>query len=62
MRSPEKCGYSVGKLCPTAKLWISAVFGPKSLYLRVSDQEFTFLTIERGKHHPRHEDDVSGYE
>src|SRR5215831_4818877 len=32
MRSPEKCGYSVGKLCPTAKLCISAVFGPKSLY------------------------------
>src|ERR1041385_7473490 len=32
MRSPEKCGYSVGKLCPTAKLWINAVFGPKSLY------------------------------
>src|SRR5215831_13241388 len=32
MRSPEKWGYSVGKLCPTAKLCISAVFGPKSLY------------------------------
>src|SRR5438552_6882452 len=32
MRSPEKCGYSVGKLCPTAKLCIIAVFGPKSLY------------------------------
>src|SRR5215831_16279362 len=32
MRSPEKCGYSVGKLCPTAKLCINAVFGPKSLY------------------------------
>src|SRR6266566_3757500 len=32
MRSPEKCGYSVGKLCPTAKLWMIAVFGPKSLY------------------------------
>src|SRR5215510_9131835 len=32
MRSPEKCGYSVGKLCPTAKLCMSAVFGPKSLY------------------------------
>ena len=32
MRSPEKCGYSVGKLCPTAKLCMIAVFGPKSLY------------------------------
>src|SRR5437667_11753822 len=32
MRSPEKCGYSVGKLCPTAKLCIRAVLGPKSLY------------------------------
>src|SRR5919198_3713165 len=32
MRSPEKCGYSVGKLCPTAKLCMRAVFGPKSLY------------------------------
>src|SRR5207247_1081876 len=32
MRSPEKCGYSVGKLCPTAKSWMIAVFGPKSLY------------------------------
>src|SRR6266576_4212627 len=36
MRSPEKCGYSVGKLCPTAKLCISAVFGPKSLYSGLS--------------------------
>src|SRR6266516_2443455 len=32
MRSPEKCGYSVGKLWPTAKLCMIAVFGPKSLY------------------------------
>src|SRR5207237_6074259 len=32
MRSPEKCGYSVGKLCPTAKLCIIAGFGPNSLY------------------------------
>src|ERR1700730_13305148 len=36
MRSPEKCGYSVGKLCPTAKLWMIAVFGPKSLYSGVA--------------------------
>ena len=35
---------------------------PEIAVFRVSDLEFTLLGIERGKHHPRHEDDVSGYE
>ena len=35
---------------------------PEITVLGVSDQEFTVLDIERGKHHPRYEDDVSGYE
>ena len=59
MRSPEKCGYSVGKLCPTAKLWINAVFGPKSLYSGLAIWSLPSAGIERGKHHPRYEDDVS---
>ena len=61
MRSPEKCGYSVGKLCPTAKLWINAVFGPKSLHLGFAI-ELTPAGIERGEHHPRYKDNVSSYE
>ena len=35
---------------------------PEIAVLRVSDLEFTLLGIERGKHHPRYEDDVSSYE
>src|SRR5436305_1995698 len=45
MRSPEKCGYSVGKLCPTAKLWINAVFGPKSLYSGLPIWSFPSLVL-----------------
>ena len=35
---------------------------PEIAVFRVSDQEFSRFGIERRKHHPRHEDDVSGYE
>src|SRR6266496_5555982 len=45
MRSPEKCGYSVGKLCPTAKLCISAVLGPKSLYSGLAIWSFPALVL-----------------
>jgi len=47
--SPEKCGYSVENCCRYGKALISAVFGPKSLVLRVGDLKFTRLGIERGK-------------
>src|SRR5436309_14205276 len=46
MRSPEKCGYSVGKLCPTAKLCMIAVFGPKSLYSGLAIRRMPSLELK----------------
>src|SRR5206468_2208169 len=45
MRSPEKWGYSVGKLCPTAKLCMIAVFGPKSLYWALAIRRLPSLEL-----------------
>src|SRR5437867_3420709 len=46
IRSPEKCGYSVGKLCPTAKLCMIAVFGPKSLYSGLAIRRMPSLELK----------------